>query len=486
MKHCTQAWLVGLLNELPTDPSIAYAGESPVFGCNHLVCDRCGAVVRHADRRATTSNYPPPRPTIEALYDSPDPASSPLLNAAPVHEDSRAYFCRCDWASADLGRIKSLGDIEARWGCGGHPGPGEEMPAPKPPTEATPPPTRPILAVVPKPVERAAPPEPPPAPPTVPPAATGPKIRIPFGRGFTPEFATASELRDNLLASYPAASYFRAPVVEVDGPDDLVSAWGWVIKLIRMRTDWWPSIGVALQHAVTDGDDLARTAFADLLADYRDSLVLMPWTTPLAATMPDVKSRSTGTGWGAPDLRLASIVRDQQAYVAHLKATNGEVALLDYGKGGRLIQGPLTTEAELRALLEQSAQAGQFPDGDKGPWSWLGFELRTHDDALRAAFLRIVPTIADAAEPMVFALLDWLFEEQDLGRLELVLTGWAKSPPAWASTPAKQKPRGWKRTIRSAHWPDVQTLGDVVREALARAKQQLATPPVTDLPLLFP
>jgi hypothetical protein len=326
--------------------------------------------------------------------------------------------------------------------------------------------------------------EAPTSPAPAPPAATGPKIRILYGRGVNPEFATAKELRDSLLASYPAADFFKAPVVEMPGVDNVASAWGWVVQLIRMRTDWWPAIAIALQHAVKDGGDLARTAFADLLADFRDSLVLLPWTAPLAASMPDVRSRSSGTGWGVPELTLAAIVRDQRAYVDHLNASNSEASLLGYGKGGRIISGPLTNEAELRALLDQAAKGGQSPDGDKGPWSWLGFELRTHEAWLRDAFLRIAASIDPNDEPMVFALLDWLSEEQDLWRLQPLLAGWNAKPPPWASTAATQKPRGWKRTIRSAHWPEVQTLGDVVRQALARAERQLATPPVMDLPEL--
>jgi len=489
MNHCTPAWLVGLLHELPTDPSVAYAGESPVFGCNYIVCGECGAEVRHADHRSITSNYPPPAPTLEALYDSSDPASSPLLDAASLHRDSRAYFCRCNWASVDLGGMKSVGDVDAPWGCGGHPGPGEERPATEArrqggavaPPVAAPVRSAPALSVV----RPAVPPAvTPPVAAPVPPAATGPKIRLTYGRGVNPEFSTASELRDSLLASYPAAAFFGAPVVELGG-ENLVSAWGWVVQLIRMRSDWWPAIGVALQHAVTDGGDLARTAFADLLADFRDSLVLLPWTAPVAASLPDVRARSSGTGWGAPDLRLESIVRDQTKYIDQVKATAAEAELLGYGNGGKVIAGPLTSETELRALLDQTAQAGQFPDGDKGPWSWLGFELRTNEAWVRSAFVQIASSIDAADEPQVFALLDWLSEEQDLWRLQPLLAGWDKRPPAWAKTAASHKPKGWKRTIRSSHWPEVQTLGDVVHQALARAETQQAMPPVMDLPPLF-
>src|SRR5437870_5605773 len=120
MKYCSPAVLVALDVELPTDPGIANEGHPPRVGCNHLVCDNCGADVRHADSRSITSNYPPPKAQIEALYDSPDPAASKLLDDKPLHRMSRAYFCRCNWAAVDLSGTKSLGDIDAPWECKGH------------------------------------------------------------------------------------------------------------------------------------------------------------------------------------------------------------------------------------------------------------------------------------------------------------------------------------------------------------------------------
>ncbi len=99
---------------------MGWDGDEPEIGCNHLVCSDCGADVRHADSRSITSNYPPSKDLIEALYASSDPTSSTYLDATPVNRLSRAYFCRCNWASVDLGGTKSLGAIEAPWECGGH------------------------------------------------------------------------------------------------------------------------------------------------------------------------------------------------------------------------------------------------------------------------------------------------------------------------------------------------------------------------------
>jgi hypothetical protein len=313
---------------------------------------------------------------------------------------------------------------------------------------------------------------------------TGEKIRIIHAPGVNPEFGTVAELRDALLGSYPAADYFGGPFVGVNR-DDVVPAWGWVVQLVRMRSDWWPAIGIALQHAATDGGELARTAMADLLAGFRDSIALVPWTEQLAHQWPDVKATGSGTGWGAPDLRLETIIRDRQRFVEHLEAASAEVFLMGHGKSGKAISAPLTNEAELRALLDRTARAGQFPDGDKGPWSWLGFELLTRGEWLRAAFSRAVLELGAADEASIFALLDWFSEERDLWRFEQLLADWHAKPPTWAKTAAKTKPKGWRRTIRSAHWPQVETLGDVVSQASWRAKKQVATAPIIDLPQLF-
>lgn len=309
---------------------------------------------------------------------------------------------------------------------------------------------------------------------------TGEKIRILYAPR---EFGTVEELRDALLGSYPDADYFGGPFIGCNR-DDVMPAWGWVAELVRMRSDWWPAVGIALQHAATDGGELARTAMADLLAGFRDSIVLAPWTERAAQQWPDVKATGSGTGWGAPDLRLETIIRDRQRFLEHLEAST-EVFLIGHGRAGKAISGPLTNEAQLCALLDESARAGQFPDGDKGPWSWLGFELMTRGEWLRAALFRAVLAIDAADQTSICALLDWFSEERDLWRFEPLLADWYAKPPTWATTAATTKPKGWRRTIRSSHWPEVETLGDVARQAFWRAKKQLATAPIIDLSQLY-
>ena len=121
MQKCVRPQLVSLEYELPTDPAIAYSGDPPIIGCNHLVCGTCGADVHHVDGRSITTNNAPPRPTMEQLYDSPHPEQSPLLDARPAHAESRAYLCRCDWYAVDMSGSKGVNDIDADWDCAGHP-----------------------------------------------------------------------------------------------------------------------------------------------------------------------------------------------------------------------------------------------------------------------------------------------------------------------------------------------------------------------------
>ena len=116
-RHCTKTLLVALDEELPSDPSVAYDGGFHEIGCNHLVCHDCGADVRHADGCSVTSNMKPDKDDAAELYNSVHPEKSKLL---ATRANSRAYFCRCAWASVDFG-TKLVDVLDQMWGCGGHP-----------------------------------------------------------------------------------------------------------------------------------------------------------------------------------------------------------------------------------------------------------------------------------------------------------------------------------------------------------------------------
>jgi hypothetical protein len=477
MKYCSKVLLVGLDDELPSDPTVAYEGTPPLIGCNRLFCSACGAVVRHTDSRSTTSNAPPPKADLEKLYESSDPASSPLLDSAPIYKDTRTYFCRCEWAATAI--VRFAASLDAPWQCGGH----EPRVGPAAPNlgaqvvearnvrhaEARKATDALIAATVPIFIPE-----------------TGAKIKLIYTLHVNPTFATASELRDSLLASYPEAAQTGLPLVRINRGEDSAPAWGWINDFLRMRSDWWPAIGIALQHAATDGGEIAQTALVELLAHFSASIAVLPWTAPMAELWPDRRTvNSAATGWGTPDHRLDAVIRDQQKYMVDVRAGDGTVFLDRYGVNGTDIIKPLTNAAELQGLLVETAHAGQSPGGDTGPWSWLAFEFLIGDEWLRPAFVKIVHALDDADEAMIFALLDWFSEEQDLWKFAELLNGWHARPPSWWTTPADTKPTGWKRTMRSAHWPETKTLGDVATEALRRAKWQVVTPPVVDLPQLY-
>lgn len=614
MERCVEAWLVSLERELPMNPAVAYDGKHPVIGCNHLVCTTCGADVRHVDSRSVTSRLPPGRQQLGELYDSPDPAVSPLLNSSPVHAKSRTYFCRCDWYAVNLADARWINDIDQTWQCAGHPPavvvaterkasivPQLQAVSSSSSSESRPSAMHSDEGLVKQCVEvwlvgpehnlptdsgvaykgkfplvgcsnlvcsncaaevrhlddwsgksKRSPGTGPmgklySAPESSPHlerqsgyrtyfcrcdwywidsnrayycsdktwecaghativADTGDvvdefadlmatplytKIKIMkdcYGRtGFEwVSVATASELRDALLNSYPDADHFRRAVVEIGymGPYETVPAWGWIIDLIRTRSDWWPVIGIALQHAVKDGGEFAPTALVDLVGNFRESIALLPWTEPLAAQWPKVHAEFKETGWGAPDFRLETIIRDQKELLAKTRE-NYSVFLHGYGKRGEPIASPFTSEADLRVLLETTARVGWFPDGNNGPWSWLEWELLIGAAWLRPAFVHIVSTIANSPQsPMLWALLDWLFERRDLWQFVDLLEAWECDRPPWWSVDATTKPARWRNRIIS-RFGGANSLGDVVFSALWNARSQVATPPIIDLPVLF-
>ena len=119
MQYCDVAWLVGLDYELPSNPSVANGADTlSIVGRNHIVCDDCGAVVKHADRRATIQHFAPGN--IAELYDSPNPTASPLLAANENDARARTYFCRCYWRTVNLGGKLPLDSVDKGGYCAGH------------------------------------------------------------------------------------------------------------------------------------------------------------------------------------------------------------------------------------------------------------------------------------------------------------------------------------------------------------------------------
>jgi hypothetical protein len=293
-------------------------------------------------------------------------------------------------------------------------------------------------------------------------------------------FSTTTELRDALLASFPDADYAGGPFVMVN-QDEAALAWGWVVDLVRQRTDWREGLGIAIQHAAHDGGDLARTALADLTANFKESLTLLEWTSPLARRWPDVKATRCATGWGGNVInpRLSDVVTEQQAQWRSVGS--GSKAFLDeFGAKGAPVTGKLSDTRDLQALLTETAKHGRFPDG-KGPWSWVANELLYRTWMPAALVPAMTAAVAAGGDAEIHALLDWMSEECDLWRFVSLLDGWNNTPPPWWSRSADSKPSGWQQAIRAADWSGASTLGDVGKQLLARAQAQAATPPRVDL-----
>jgi hypothetical protein len=299
-------------------------------------------------------------------------------------------------------------------------------------------------------------------------------------------FSTASELRDALLASYPEAAYFGgAPVVSIHRGDETEAAWLWVERFMRQRTDWWPAIGIALQHAAHDGGDIARVALADLLGISSDSIMLLHWTRPLAEKWPDVKAVSPNAHFGAPDCRLAKIIAAQEEY---WESQRDAVVSVGLEPGGRYINVDVQTQEQLDELLAKSARIGQRQSFDAqptdGPWTWLVPELVLHE-RLRPMVVAACKKFSAGSDPEVRAVLDWFTDQHDLWRHIDQLEDWERAHPPWWNEAADTKPPGWKYPVRGWLADHPKTLGDIALAALASARTQAATPPVLDLAPIF-
>ena len=287
-------------------------------------------------------------------------------------------------------------------------------------------------------------------------------------------FSSVSELRDALLASYPGAAYLGSPIVLVNR-DDPAPAWGWLVELLRTRTDWWPAVGVALQHAAQDGGDNARIALADFLDTYQESVVLLEWTEPIASQWPDVRAGISGATFGHPDHRLATIVVGQRRLWDDQQSAKVEIEGL--GPGGTYLAVDVQSEADLEALLAKSAAAGNR-EGN-GPWDWLVSELLFHH-AMQPWVPIACAKLATGSDAEVRATLDWFSEQHDLWRHLDLLDGWSHTQPLWWSQPSDKKPAGWRYPVRT-HASSARTLGEVALAVLARARAQAATRPIVDL-----
>lgn len=308
------------------------------------------------------------------------------------------------------------------------------------------------------------------------PSAAAAKIRFDWAVNVHPEFATPAELPDALLASYPDAAFFG---VRGSAGTGTTPRRGWATELIAQRSDWWPALGIAIQHAAKDGGELAQIALATLLADYRDMFALLPWTAPLAEGMSFSVRAPLGDGMGHARLHDPAIVRDQQRSFAEIHGAK-EQFLYQYGKNGTNLKGPFTKEADLRALLAKSAPAGQFPHGTRGRGAGSARRLSSATSGCARSW-------STRSRRSTRTTRSWR-SRFSIDSPRSAICGSSRRCSTAGRRPLRRGGKSQRRrsrqagdTARSSHWPNVATMGDIAIEANRRARQQLATPPVLDL-----
>lgn len=291
------------------------------------------------------------------------------------------------------------------------------------------------------------------------------------------DLRTASSVRDALAASFVDETYAHGPYVMV-GPENDQPAWLWVVDIAEQRSDWWPSLGIALQHAVAAGGDRERVALADLMANRANAAVLVPWVEALAQQWPDAKATRSATNAGAADgFSLRGIVTDAKRHLANTSAADGTV-VLDGDGHVRLF--PLTGQIDLRDVLLASSQLGDRRN--EAPWKWLHAELM-YRPWIGPALDQILPVLHD--EPEVAAMLDWMFDGRELYRFAPLLASWDASHPPWWNWPADRKPKGWRHAVRRPYGEKGGTFGDVATALLVRARAAAAASPILDLSPLW-
>ena len=293
---------------------------------------------------------------------------------------------------------------------------------------------------------------------------------------------STSDLVGAMQASLAQAGYHGGKPLVVVGRDVSVPAWEFVVDLARKDALWRSSCGVALQHAVSNGGDLEQTAFADLLANYRASMLLLDWTVPLAARFPNARATRahTGMGGGAQDPTVAAVIAEQQALFPLITSPDREAVLA----GDKLVAVP--DAAALAALLDQTAAQGRPVEHGfgTGPWGWLHEEVFLRDWVVGALVSYVERVFAGRDIAPVAAALDWLSDGHRLEAFVDVLRKAATAAPSWVTEAARTKPPRWTRPIRPATWSGVATYGDVLIR-LTTAATNAATPPREDLARLF-
>lgn len=286
-----------------------------------------------------------------------------------------------------------------------------------------------------------------------------------------PTFGSASQLTRALLDSFvPSDIDFAGGHPVIMYPEGRewsgAPAWGWIKFLLKTRSDWWPSLGIAIQHAIGE-HKLAREALASAL-------------------------RETETTWAAQGI-LEWLVPLADGHDDDLAKVIGEIEVKwdENEEKGIVVDGDLVVrnEADLEAYLRRSAVRAWtlklWGDILGKPWDTMYFCSYAH-----RWLLPVIPRVCasfglrdDATEREIWALLDYLVQEHDLWRHTELLGAWLANPPKWWNDAATV--RGKTRPHKPKEWAPFSTLASMVQKAKSTADAQAATPPVLDLAPLF-
>lgn len=109
--------LVGTEHPIPADPHARFTRGGSMLGCNHIVCQRCHATVRHFDR-VQLSRELLSGDEYAQLWAAANASAFPLLRASVVPQ-IRFYFCQC-FNFYTAGAVSAPSREDADWTCGGH------------------------------------------------------------------------------------------------------------------------------------------------------------------------------------------------------------------------------------------------------------------------------------------------------------------------------------------------------------------------------
>lgn len=288
-----------------------------------------------------------------------------------------------------------------------------------------------------------------------------------------PTFDSASTLKSALLASFVQAdidyggSGKRPIIMYPDGREwSAAPAWGWTKFLLQTRSDWWPSLGIAIQHAVKENDAYGRLALNDILREGEfdwPALGILEWIVPLAEGHDDDLAKRIA------ELEVSWDKREEEG-----------IASDEEGK-------KVNTEADVDPQLRLSALRGWTFElwGDilGTPWDWLYFYSYVHRWLLPAAPKACAAFASQATERETWALIDYLLQSRDAWRHADLLAAWAANHPSWWDNAAEVM--GPKGPHKPKEWERFDTLGGMASTAHGIALAQLATPPVLDLEPLY-